>query len=119
MAQLFHFHSGSLDSAPIKLTSPLPGIQSGSLYSSDAPAFMLKQSRLAPNAVLPTHKAVGTVVYQIVEGSGVIYTEDDDGTVLHETAVSAGDILLSMPPHCKRRYVAGENGLAYTLFALP
>lgn len=119
MSKLVRFCSDSSDSKPIELSSPLPGIHSGSVYDSEHPAFMLKQSRIAPNATLPAHKAAGTVVYQIIEGSGVIYTEDDDGNVLHETHVTAGDILLSSPPHCKRCYVAGENGLAYTLFAIP
>lgn len=117
MSDLVRFQSADTERIPISLQAALPGVQSGAIFQDASVGITIKQTSIAPNGSVPGHKATGIVAYQVIEGSGTIYVEDDSGAVLQEVSLCAGDIKLSYPPHYNHRYVAGKNGLVYTLFA--
>ena len=117
MSHILYCKSEEVSKIAVDIQEVLPGIESGTLFQDEPGGILIKQTRIAPNRVVPGHKAAGTVAYQVLEGSGTINIEDEAGNVVSKAFVTAGELMLCEKPHNVRSYVAGENGLVYTLFA--
>ena len=119
MAQFISFVGKEITQQEISLKQLLPGVDSGTVYQDIKANFMLGESRIAPNGTIPAHKGNQESVFIVVTGSGTVFTESEDGEVLAQTAVKAGDVLLYTAPFFKHRYEAGDSGLAYMVVPVP
>ena len=117
MSALYQCKGENCLASEITLNEAMPNIFNNMLFTNEGKDLICARTSLGAGAVLPAHKAKGTAFYVVTEGSGTVYMEDDNGNVLHELPFAAGDVLVSEEPHKNRRYVAGENGLSYTLVA--
>ena len=113
MASIFTFTGPEIRDDEITLNQLMPGVETGSVYADETRGFMIGETRIASNSGIPAHAGGQEAVFIVVSGSGVVYTESDDGAVLARAEVKAGDALHYEAPFLKHRYAAGEDGLAY------
>ena len=113
MASIFTFTGAEIREDEIVLKQLMPGVETGSVYTDEALGFMIGETRIGPESGIPAHVGAQEAVFIVVSGSGVVYTESDDGKVLAQAEVKAGDALHYQAPFFKHRYAAGEDGLAY------
>ena len=113
MASIFTFTGAKIREDEIALKQLMPGVETGSVYVDETLGFSIGETRIAQNSGIPAHAGAQEAVFIVVNGSGVVYTESDDGNVLAEAEVKAGDALHYQAPFFKHRYAAGEDGLAY------
>lgn len=118
MYQMFRISGAEIQRETIQLNTLVPGVESGIVCEGPDGAIKVRQSRIEPNGVIPSHRSRGVAFFQVVSGSGTVYMEDDDGNVLSEAKIEAGDYMVYQDPHLMHRYVANEDGLVYTVINL-
>ena len=119
MAKVYHFSGDEIRAEDFATIEPMPGIRSGVIHKNEASGVQIMQTQIGPNGGLPGHKSYAAGFFQVVSGSGTIYTQNDEGEVLNKAEVKAGDMFFYRKPHLNHRYEAGPDGLAYTVFILP
>ena len=119
MADIYDFAGEDILVQAISLKELRPGMETGTVFQKPGNAFMVGETRIAPGGGIPGHKGNQEAVFIVVEGDGVIYTENEEGSVLAQAAVKAGDVLHYREPFLNHRYAAGPNGLAYMVIPVP
>jgi quercetin dioxygenase-like cupin family protein len=119
MAKMIWFTGAETEDKALPLSDVMPGVKSGRLYHDEKTGVAVAQSSIAPNGVIPGHKGAGSGLFQIVSGSGTIYVETEEGTVVNQVTVNAGDVLFYHASDYKHRYEAGSHGLTYTGIGFP
>ena len=115
MSHIWYCKGEEVKEIPVDIPTVIPGVASGIMFLDETAGIMIRKNRFDPGGSVPAHKAAGTVAYQILEGSGIVFAEDDNGNVISETPVVAGELMICEEPHCNRKLVAGKNGLVCTI----